>query len=193
MEPVVTVLTGRRPDLLDQTLTALPYQPTVFVNGADQVSIEVALEHRTGMVVWDQWLTVGDATSRVAEWVRGRSEKYWLHCEDDWVCEGVPDLLPAMTLLDTGEIGQVRLRRKDDGAKPVHYLTGQKITWRGAVVLIGESHATFNPTLMLSEAAGLFPVNNEVDFMRRMMGRWPVNGQADPGWFTHIGGGRSLR
>jgi hypothetical protein len=192
---IVTLLTGRRPDLLAKTLASLEgsgIEPDIFVNGADPESLQVV--HESGIVNglhhWSEWLGIGAAMSRVAEWVQGE-DGYWLHLEDDWELTNPLDLRTAQTFLDEHpEVGQIRLRRRDDGASYRNYLTKRRINWQGEGIKIGNAHATWNPALQRTSAAQVYPVTGEVDFMRKMP---QINAQTNPGHFRHLGEGRSLR
>lgn len=192
---IVTLLTGRRPDLLAKTLASLEgsgIEPDIFVNGADPESLQVV--HDSGIVnglhTWPEWLGIGAAMSRVAEWVQGE-DGYWLHLEDDWELTNPLDLSTAQAFLDEHpEVGQVRLRRRDDGASHRNYLTKRRINWQGEGIKIGNAHATWNPALQRTSAAQVYPVTGEVDFMRKMP---QINAQTNPGHFRHLGEGRSLR
>ena len=192
---IVTLLTGRRPDLLAKTLGSLKdtdLKITVFVNGNDAESREVVDQFPTtyGPVGWYGWVGVGAAMSRVAEYVK-RFDGYWLHLEDDWELTNPLDLRTAQTFLDEHpEVGQVRLRRRDDGASHRNYLTRRRINWQGEGIITGNAHATWNPALQRTSAAQVYPVTGEVDFMRKMP---QINAQTDPGHFRHLGEGRSLR
>jgi hypothetical protein len=192
---IVTLLTGRRPDLLAKTLASLEgsnLEIDFFVNGADPESLQVV--HDSGRVnglhTWPEWLGIGAAMSRVAEWVQGE-DGYWLHLEDDWELTEPLDLSTAQTFLDEHpEVGQIRLRRRDDGASHRNYLTKRRINWQGEGIKIGNAHATWNPALQRTSAAQVYPVTGEVDFMRKMP---QINAQTNPGHFRHLGEGRSLR
>lgn len=193
---VVTLLTGRRPDLLQKTLASLEgsgIEIEAFVNGADAESLKVV--HDSGMVngihQWKEWLGIADAMNEVAEWVAGGEDGYWLHLEDDWELTAPLDLSTAQAFLDEHpEVGQVRLRRRDDGASHRNYLTKRRINWQGEGIKIGNAHATWNPALQRTSAAQVYPVTGEVDFMLKMP---QINAQTDPGHFRHLGEGRSLR
>jgi GT2 family glycosyltransferase len=192
---IVTLLTGRRPDLLAKTLASLEgsgIEIDFFVNGADTESLQVV--HDSGIVNslhhWPEWLGIGAAMNRVAEHVAGE-DGYWLHLEDDWELTRPIDIRTAQAFLDDHpEVGQVRLRRRDDGASHRHYLTKRRINWQGEGIKIGNAHATWNPALQRTSAAQVYPVTGEVDFMRKMP---QINAQTDPGHFRHLGEGRSLR
>lgn len=198
---IVTLLTGRRPDLLARTLHSLEdtdLEIVVFINDAkvgDATWEVVEQSARVGDVAsWLEWRSLSDAMNRIASFVSDNaadSDGYWLHLEDDWELTRPLDLTTAQNFLDEHpEVGQVRLRRTDDGASPRNYLTRKRIVWEGDGIKVGNAHATWNPAIQRTSAAAVYPVTGEVDFMRRMP---QTNAQAFPGHFRHIGNGRSLR
>src|SRR5690606_31010491 len=86
---VVTLLTGRRPDLLAKTLASLEgsgIEIEAVVNGADAESPPVVHDSciANGLHQWKEWLGIADAMNEGAEWVAGGEDGYWLHLEDDW-------------------------------------------------------------------------------------------------------------
>lgn len=196
---IVTLLTGRRPDLLAQTLASLEdtdLDIIVFVNDGlnDDATFEIA--DACPWVAWDrlwgEWVGVAEAMNRIASYVIDNDDGgYWLHLEDDWQLTNPLDLSTAQAFLDEHpEVGQVRLRRTDDGASRRNYLTKKRIVWEGEGIKVGNAHATWNPALQRTSAALVYPVTGEVDFMRKMP---QINAQTDPGHFRHLGEGRSLR
>lgn len=194
---IVTLLTGRRPDLLAQTLASLEdtdLEIVVFINDGlnDDETFDIvdACPWVAWLVLWGEWLGVADAMNQIAEIVSHRDD-YWLHLEDDWQLTNPLDLPTAQAFLDEHpEVGQVRLRRTDDGASRRNYLTKKRIVWEGEGIKVGNAHATWNPALQRTSAALVYPVTGEVDFMRKMP---QINAQTDPGHFRHLGNGRSLR
>lgn len=191
---IVTVLTGRRPDLLSRTLRTIP-KATVFVNEIDhnRESVDVAKHYNATVLGWNGWTPVGESMSRIAEWVVEQDDPYWLHVEDDWRALGPLPLTEATELLDARpDVGQVRLRKKTDGAKLTNYITGEKIEWTGGPIAVGNAHATWNPTVARTSDATLYPVDGEVDFMKKHSLRYPYNAQHE-GVFVHLGRRRSLR
>lgn len=190
---IITVLTGRRHDLLDRTLRNIP-PATVFVNdiSRDPRSVEIAKQHDCQVSGWEEWTGVGESMSRIAEWVK-QFPGYWMHVEDDWSARGPIPFDECFTFLDHHpEVGQVRLRRRSDGASGRNYLTKARIEWTGGRILTGNAHATWNPTICRTSDAELYPVEGEVEFMRNHSERYELNAQ-HPGCFTHTGDGRTLR
>lgn len=210
---VLTVLTGRRPDLLQSTLeslvdfeTDLLATATVVVlhNGADQPTRPILARHDghiDRIVTTDDLLEVGPATSILAGEAMMSRKPYWLHLEDDWLATGDhPGWLDdARDILDDDdEIGQVRLRRSDEPVLTRHMVTNEPIVWtpHGRFRRADDAHWTNNPALMRTYEAPLgWPASGEREAQRR----WRRAGmhavaQLDPGVFIHSGGGdRSLR
>lgn len=203
---IVTVLTGRRPDLLRRTLEGLvrfdvPGKVTVLHNddGSDEETVAVIEEFGFEWISTRRYLPGAEATAVCGGIAVRSGYDFWLHVEDDW--EATDDIRAPVEaavwlLRNAPEVGQVRLRRRDDGAMATHYLDRHPIEWVPSAVdgvVVGRAHATWNPSVMRTVAAGnLLGVSGEVDFMVRMAEQWPLNGQADPGVFRHIGKGRSL-
>lgn len=204
---VVTILTGRRPHLLERTLKSAEVaigdvledaRVIAFVNGADDESRAVCRSFPwvDGALLALSWLPIGEATS----WCAGFAEpsRYWLHLEDDWECLSAPEswLTESIALLDSGKVDQVRLRDASEKVLKKHMVTGAPINWtQEGHFDIGEAHLTFNPFLMrVSDISDAFPCTGE----RNAQKKWLAAGhkmvaQHHPGLFRHIGGGESLR
>lgn len=194
-----TILTGRRPHLLARTLRSLErFAPTqnylVCHNGADPDTIPVYLSTTLSVKVeaWNDWLGIGEATTRCADYARESGAEFWCHLEDDWELRTPPRFGEAKFLLRSQDIGQVRLRSLRDRTLPYHYITRQPTIWDDyGSYRIGDTHLTFNPALWRTADLDLFPVTDEPDAMRRSP--YTHNAQLDPGHFVHIGKGHSLR
>lgn len=188
-----SMLTGRRPDLLTKTLRALPWKPTVYVNDLphDPQSAEIAANAGCRVEGWEGWLGVQDSMTRIAAQVKG---DYWVHIEDDWQHTRPIHLPDCVRFLeDHPEVGQIRFRKMGDGASRRNYITRQRIEWHGSGIVTGNAHATWNPSIIRSEDAALYPVSGEVEFMEKMAAKYPKNASLLPGSFVHLGKGRSLR
>lgn len=208
MNLTVTVLTGRRPHLLARTLNSfVDHNPGVLdaarlvamVNGSDQESLDVIAGFPVNVLLATETLApIGEATSTLAEVAHKRPSRWWLHLEDDWESTGpVPFALAERILTDYPEVGQVRLRRRDERVMSKHRVTRQPIRWmpRDGWVSAKSAHLTFNPALWrTADIPKAFPCANEVDAMRRWVAAgMHRTGQADPGCFRHIGDQESLR
>jgi hypothetical protein len=202
MNLTVTVLTGRRPHLLRRTLdTFVAHNPgvldkarlVVMVNGSDDESLEIVTGFPVNVLLATPDLApIGEATSTLAAAAHRKPSRWWLHLEDDWESTGpVPFDLAGRILTDYPEVGQVRLRRRDEKVMSKHRVTRQPIRWRpwDGWWSAKSAHLTFNPALWrTADIPKAFPCANEVDAMRR----WVAAGmhrtaQADPGCFRHIG------
>lgn len=209
-----TILTGQRPRLLRATVEALQHHTPGFFDAATVVVLVNGPDAETrsyvrGLSFVDQYLehdgpvlSIGDATSRLMEAVRGlpSSVDRVLHLEDDWYA-GTFDAawLPrALALLDTRPgVGQVRLRDDRDAVLPRHMVTGAQIQWTrlGADRIAPSAHFTFNPSLIRrTHLDALYPCADEADAQRRFLRLGLATVQLVPGVFTHLGNaGASLR
>ena len=211
---VVTLLTGRRPELLTATLDGLRFNAPGLLESAHVVALhngddgsdddtitelELVGEHV------DEWLTseelwpVGPATSQLAARVPQAGRAYWLHLEDDWRATGRhPGWLDqARELLATDPgLAQVRLRRSDERVLTRHMVTREPLRWtdRGSYRRAPDAHWTNNPALVRAEDAVIaWPADGE----RAAQRRWYAAGrhataQLVPGEFKHLGEGASL-
>lgn len=206
MSLIVTILTGRRPHLLEQTLKStlikiwFPVGTTViaFNNGNDPLT-QVVLNGWLGRVKHStDWLSIGEATSACAKLALTLSWDYWLHLEDDWECLASPEgwLDESIALLASGKVDQIRLRDASEKVLKKHMVTGAPIRWKKEGNFdIGEAHLTFNPFLMrVSDISDAFPCEGERDAQRKWLAAGhKMVAQHHPGLFRHIGGGESLR
>jgi len=205
---VVTILTGRRPALLERTLASIvdfedDLLRTAYVvvlhNGGDQPTRPILAAHDghlNKVLTTDDLLEVGPATSLLANAATASGLPYWLHLEDDWVATGDhPGWLDnARDILDDhDEISQVRLRRSDEPVLKRHQVTNAPIVWtaHGRYWTADDAHWTNNPALMRTwEAPLAWPAVGEREAQRRWhrAGQHAV-AQLDPGVFVHIGDG----
>ena len=212
MSLIVTILTGRRPHLLERTLKAVEDHLeqvslwngdyfAAFLNGRDAAT--EAILRRPDPFTWfrwsDEWLSIGEATSRCADVaLELEGFDYWLHLEDDWECLASPEgwLEESIALLDSGKVDQIRLRDASEKVLKKHMVTGAPIRWtQEGNFDIGEAHLTFNPFLMrVSDISDAFPCEGERDAQRKWLAAGhKMSAQHHPGLFRHIGGGESLR
>jgi hypothetical protein len=210
MSLIVTVLTGRRPHLLERTLKAAEThigdvlaesRKYLLINGGDEATRAVVRQDRIWGGLWaveDQWRSIGAAISGLA-WVAGAIDAdYWLHLEDDWECLSSPEgwLEESIALLDSGKVDQIRLRDASEKVLTKHMVTGKPIRWtQEGHFDIGEAHLTFNPFLMrTTDIKDAFPCTGERDAQRKWLAAGhKIVAQHHPGLFRHIGGGESLR
>ena len=218
-DTAVTILTGRRPELLRKQLASLRIQAPglldtarvhLLVNGGDPETVSIAAvwaatNHNISYEVQGQagiW-KIGPATSHLARWAYERAQPYWLHLEDDWeiVTPHHGWFNEARTILQTDpDVRQVRLRHITEPVLTQHMHTRQPITWRTAddptaTYLHSPAHWTFNPSLVrTADIPSIFPADGERAAMRNANrhGLDRKIAQHAPGVFRHIGGGNSL-
>lgn len=211
-DTVVTVLTGRRPSLLEGMLASTrDHHPglldtahvEVLVNGGDTETRHVVERHADAVdrvQATEDLEPIGSAMSLLAERAVASGRRFWIHLEDDW--EALPAdgawLDVARAVLDGDEhVGQVRLRRDDNRVLSRHMVTGRPLRWedRAGWRRTGDAHLTFNPSLLRTSDIGrAWPCDSE----RHAQARWHDSGpravgQLMPGVWTHAGEGRSLR
>lgn len=210
---VLTLLTGDRPALLTDTLTALrgtapglleSAYVVVLHNGGDPATRRVLDAHADvideRLVHEGQPLTCGEATSRLAATASTTGRPLWLHLEDDWTAQaGPPGWLDTARQILTHhpEVFQVRLRHTSDRVLTRHMVTRQPIRWTDhpGYRFAPTAHLTFNPTLMrTSDAANVWPAEGEraAQNHAHTAGLCAV-AQLVPGVFTHAGANASLR
>lgn len=208
-----TLLTGRRPRVLRDTLNALQQHSPGFLKHAtlivlinspdpDTRAIISGLDHVDRVLVHDgPLLSIGVATSRLMAEVSTLPDSVdtVLHLEDDWRAHTFDAgwLARGLSLLDTHErIGQVRLRDAADRVLRRHMITNRPIQW---TPLQGDrrassAHFTFNPSLVRrKDLTALFPCEDETEAQRLFLKAGFASAQLVPGTFTHIGDEDSLR
>lgn len=206
MSLIVTILTGRRPHLLQRTLETTMTRAwfshasrmVAFVNGNDLATQKVVDDWIYRSDYSTKYLTIGEATSACARIALSPSYDYWLHLEDDWECinSEVRWLEESIALLGSGKVDQIRLRDASEKVLTKHMVTGAPIRWKKEGNFdIGEAHLTFNPFLMrVSDIGDAFPCEGERDAQRKWLAAGhKMVAQHHPGLFRHIGGGESLR
>ena len=217
---VLTILTGARPSLLDQTLRGVERrlpglletaEVHVLVNGGDRPTLDVVEKYRySGWLVFAQpgpIATIGQATSWCAARAVESERPYWMHLEDDWAAhkaDGALDFAREL-LRDRPEVSQVRLRQASEGGfgrNADHWAKNNVVTHRplvweehGSWSYSPDCHLTQTPFLMRSDdAKDAYPAVGEHEAMRQ----WRDAGHLGiarvlPGVFTHIGGRESLK
>jgi hypothetical protein len=208
----ITILTGSRPKLLDQTLLSiLEFEEglletgwiSVLHNGSDDQTamiLETRLKRIDRIRRTHDLLPIGPATSILAEEAAGSGRRFWLHLEDDWLATGdQPGWLEISRALlrDDPDLAQVRLRRSSEKVLDRHMVTRRPISWKdhGPFRISPDAHWTNNPALMrCSEASLAWPAGGEKEAQRRWheAGRKKI-AQLDPGVFIHLGDDLSLR
>lgn len=210
----VTVLTGRRPELLQTTLDSLfrtapglmeSAHVAMFHNGTvdDQATATVIDGYRHVVDVLATHngppLPIGDAVNQCAAFAVDSGRTYWLHLEDDWEAVTAHDgwLDDARVALDDHDICQVRLRHRGDKILGYHMFSNRPIRWipAGAWLVADSAHITFNPSLMrVGDVAQVWPVTGEQGAQQKAWAAgWRGVVQLHPGVFRHIGDGSSLR
>jgi hypothetical protein len=217
----LTILTGRRPALLSDTIDSLrAYAPGLLESaqvivlhndggsGADPLTRAQIELLRASVVETTSLYPIGRATSLLERAVRQSGAAYWLHLEDDWrLSSATPGWLDhAREILGTQkrptDVAQVRLRHWSERVLPRHMVTRAPITWLHHRApgrpphATAQAHLTFNPFLARTDAlTPAFPCTDEADFMDRghSLGLRTV-ANLYPGVFTHLGeGSLSLR
>lgn len=205
----VTIVTGRRPQLLAATLDALQRNTpgllesayvSVLHNGGDPDTQHVldGCDFINYRVMSADLMPVGVAAHAMLS--TPPPGRFSLHLEDDWLaCTTVPGWLDrARHVLDTDpQIGQVRLRHTGDRVMAKHMITRRPIGWTDGPAghLVGVAHYTLNPSLMRSEDTPKIwdAQNSEQGAQIAFTGTGWKTAQAVPGVFRHAGDGQSLR
>lgn len=202
---VIAVLTGRRPGLLDRTLTAMETRQAVVWQRADRVVVHNGADAETAEVLdrrrWtirgavggrDRLEGIGAASTVLADAAAMTGATYVLRLEDDWEAGEVDPLQwwpQAVDLLERQRVGQVRLRAVDEPVLDRCMVCRSPLRW--ARVPDGwqaHGHFTYNPSLMLVDTLGRsLPHRSEADAQRRL--HHIEVAQHDPGVFRHLGGG----
>jgi hypothetical protein len=207
----VTVLTGRRPALLADTLSAVrKRQPdlladahlVVLANGNDRPTRDVIDQHADvidELHTTDQLLTIGPALSLLADHAQRVGRPFWFHLEDDWRATSSHDWVRQAADILNGhpQVSQVRARLAAEPVMRSHRISRRPIVWeqRDGWRHAAHAHLTFNPSLIRTvDIPHGWPCTSEVHAMRR----WLTSGrqaaaQLDPGVFAHTGDDESLR
>lgn len=203
-DTVITILSARRPDLLELTLSRFPLKNfkniISYCNGGDKETIEVFRKFNLEPLVTEEFLYIGSAVTLLSEKVKETSCKFWLHLEDDWLykSKSMKWLDQSKEILqENSHIFQVRLRHISEKVLPHNMVTKKRIKWKTHQYgKYGEAHFTHNPSLIrVNDIDKIFPESYE---RRGQKNAWK-NGlrtifQLDPGCFFHTGGGdKSLK
>lgn len=205
MSLLVTVLTGKRPKLLERTLRSVEERHPelaaarwlVLHNGGDRETSEVLLRSQIPLQIETSptFLDIGMATSLLFRRAQTIDAETLLHLEDDWVADPGDFLSKGLALLD--DVFQVRLRRVTEKVLRIHMVTHKPIVWKpvAGAWLTSDAHYTMNPSLIrLADLRHGFPATGEQHAQRKFhkAGKRKV-AQILPGIFCHIGGFESLR
>lgn len=205
---VLTILTGRRPELLRQTLNGLLVHSvglldTAYVvilhNGGDEDTDDVVVEYGD---YWDRVLgtptlaPIAAAAEILADAAIDSGMEYWMHLEDDWLATGSHKgwLDDARTILeDHHEVAQVRLRLASEPVLSKHMVTREPLVWDdlGRYSVSPSAHRTHNPSLQRTKHARFaYPAMDEKDMQRNWMAAGLLgSAQLTPGEFAHLGEG----
>jgi hypothetical protein len=204
----ITILTGSRPQLFDDTWTHLPGslvetadRIVVLVNGADRETMAMAdgLTTLPNVIVLTtpEILPMGEAMGLLAAHTKS---PFWLHLEDDWRYVTTYDgwLDNAREILDSEpDVAQVRLRHSYETVLKRNQVTGKPLLWRPHRLGLrcDDSHLTTNPMLARTEQfEELWPCAGEKTMQRIARERHLTSVvQLHPGAFVHTGGSDSLR
>lgn len=209
---VITLLTGRRPELLENTLHRMQLCAPGLLRRAHVIVMHNSGDPETAAVL-DKYadfiddtvttqnlLTIGEATSRLARLAHLTDRKYWLHLEDDWaLLPTTPDwLAQAQTILHSRpNIFQVRLRHHTETTLDRHMVTSRPIRWAACAGyrMSVDAHYTANPSLLRTrDIAKIWPAEGEREAQRNAhRAGLRVVAQLMPGGFVHTGGDKSLR
>jgi hypothetical protein len=204
----VAILTGQRPELLEQTLKSLPdwlwdqAQFIVFHNGADKATTDVLNQWDFDLRIYHRGdlLSIGPAVSMLMQHAAGTGTRYIIHLEDDWLFTGDPEdnlwLADAKRALESAKVGLVRLRQADEPTLKRNMVTRRPIVWKPVpgqgFNLSDNAHYTLNPTLMRIVDLP-WPATGETHAQRIFDALGWRSAQLTPGVFRHIGGENSLR
>ncbi|MER6605811.1 glycosyltransferase [Streptomyces sp. NPDC000927] len=209
---VITLLTGRRPGHLDDTLSHLQGSAPGLLSRAHVIALHnggdaetAAVLDKYSKVIDVSWTSsvlhgIGEATSMLAQQAAASGRRYWLHLEDDWaLLPTTADwLAQAQNILHTRrEVYQVRLRHAHERTLVRHMVTGRSITWydHDSFHLARDAHYTLNPSLMRVKDIGkVWPADGEKGAQKRAhVNRLRQAARLSPGVFTHTGDDASLR
>ena len=205
----ITVLTGRRPELLARTLASLPPELGGFARvvalhtgrekvGDETDNILASHPYIDARKSDDEVRPIGENVSQLAEQVKNSGATYWLHLEDDWVYDTHHHgwLDDAREILEDPSVAQVRLRHFGEKVMDRSMVDNTRIHWKPAGHhLRGKAHITLNPSLVrVADVDKMWPATGERD-MQRNAHRNGLRTVAQhlPGVWRHIGDDVSLR
>lgn len=197
---VITILTGRRPELLAQTLDSFAShlvgnEVIVLHNGGDKPTARLLADYPYKVITTKNWLSNGKAISKLAGYAKDSGEENWLMLEDDWLyIEDKLWLTLAEFLLSSNRVGQVRLRLNNETVLNKNMVTRQPIDWDNRFnYKIGNGHYTNNPAIMkVEDIAKVWPAGSELQAQINYHKLNKPVAQLIPGIFKHIGNGNSL-
>ncbi|KAA3657284.1 MAG: glycosyltransferase family 2 protein, partial [Calditrichaeota bacterium] len=209
----ITLLTGCRPNLLQQTLHALEAHMlpllhssyVVVLLNSDDTNSKAIIDKLTYVdkciMPSKSLLSIGKATSLLMQEISSNKiVRYVLHLEDDWLLQSnkTQTIENACTLLaEQKNIGQVRLRLSAEKVLPYHMVTRKPIVWepQGEFLHTTSAHFTFNPHLIrCSDIAHIYPCETEKEAQQHFLELRSATAQHTPGLFKHNGeNGQSLR
>jgi predicted O-methyltransferase YrrM len=209
---VITLLTGRRPGHLDNTLNRLQACAPGLLSRAHVIALHNGGDVETARildkyskVIDASWISsvlygIGEATSMLAQQAAVSGRKYWLHLEDDWALIPTTDdwLAQAQQILHTrSEVYQVRLRHAHEKTLNKHMVTNRAMNWYdyGDFHLCRDTHYTLNPSLVRVKDIGkIWPAEGERAAQKRAhVNRLRGAARLSPGVFVHTGEDESLR
>lgn len=202
---VVTIMTGKRPELLDKTLESLfgvfpyLYNETLMAlaNGGDEPTQDVLRKYEVPYFHTKELLPIGQSISLLAQYAQQAGDKYWLIMEDDWLATDSDTVTKAVDIMDANpDITQIRLRHISETVLTRNMVTNEPITWQvHDGYRTAKAHLTFNPSIIRTkDIPKAFPCTGE----RHAQKNWHSNGmwlvaQLTPGIWKHIGQDNSLR
>lgn len=208
---LLTILTGERPVLLDDTLASVREHAPGLLETAHVIAIHNGGDRDTAAILADhadvidrvdvlrRLIDMGPAVSRALRLARTVDRIWWLHLEDDWRAHDAGDWLTAARRIFTvdPDVCQVRLRLASERVLLRHMVTHERLRWkdRDWYRVAPDVHYTVNPSLVrLADAADAWPAPGE----RTAQRQWHAAGhrrvaQLIPGVFEHTGGDQSLR
>jgi hypothetical protein len=202
---IVTFLTGKRPELLSETIKSikdncpelLDNDVLVFNNSGDKETQKIIQTYGFDSMVNHGTLPIGSAISALAYKALEYNQTYWIHVEDDWYCHSSGWYKEAIKHIQNPDVSQVRLRLDSEPVLKKHMITGEEIVWQESETYkyAEKAHMTFNPSIIRCEdIPKIFPCTGERDAQKN----WLQNGmqgvvQLIPGVFEHIGEDNSLR
>lgn len=202
---VITFLTGQRPELLKRTLQSIAdnapelftHRVIAFNNSGDKPTTDVLKQFQIDEIIINHGtLPIGAAISLLASKAYDSGQKYWLSCEDDWLCVNSNWLETAIEFIKEKDVSQVRLRLESEPVLKKHMITGEEIIWNEfeTYKITDKAHLTFNPSLIkTADIPQIFPCTGERNAQKNWLDKMQKVVQLKPAAFKHIGDENSLR